>query len=177
MLLKNLSKRERYIALATLSFLALAIVYNFILEPAVSRWRGLDDEMRSRLAVLKKDATIAANYTPIAAEYEKTVKQIKTGKSVEEETTDVLTQIETVSRSNSCLIVNIKPVGTKNLGSHRELLVEIAAEADIDRFSKFLYDIESSKGMMLKVRRATLSAKTGQPGTLRGNFIIGKILL
>jgi type II secretory pathway component PulM len=55
MFIKNMSKRERYIALAAVSFVGLAILYSFILDPIAHEWQSLNSEMESKAAGLKTD--------------------------------------------------------------------------------------------------------------------------
>jgi len=59
MFLNNMSKRERAIALATLSILAAAIIYNFILDPVLHQWRTLSAAAESKKKMLKSDLKMA----------------------------------------------------------------------------------------------------------------------
>jgi Tfp pilus assembly protein PilO len=101
---------------------------------------------------------------------------VKSAKSEEESTAEIMTYIEDVSRKDSCLVVSIKPVGAKNLGSYKEILIDVNAEGSMDQFSKFLYDIENSADMILEVKRFTLNSKSSA-GTLKGTFLISKIII
>ena len=177
MLIENLTKRERYIALAAISIALTALIYNFVIEPIAKRWIHLNDEIESRISIFRKDSKLLSMYKTLEADYTKFSKYAKSTKREEEELAAILTEIETISRNNSCLIASIKPLGTRKLPSYKEILIDATIEADIKQFSKFLYDIETSKNMILKVRRFTISSKSGQMDTLRGTFLISKILV
>lgn len=177
MFIRNLSTRERYIALATFLIILVALTYNFIIEPVSRRWVHLDNEIASKINTLKKDSKLLSMYKTLESDYAKVSQYVKSQKREEEELTAILTEIETVSRNSSCLIVSIKPIGTKNFPSYKEVLIDATAEANINQFSKFLYEMENSKNMILKVKRFTLSSKSGQQDTLRGAFLISKILI
>ncbi len=56
-------------------------------------------------------------------------------------------------------------------------MIDVSAEAAIEQFSKFLYDIENPRDNLINVKRFTISAKSGQTGALKGTFIISKALL
>lgn len=174
MLIKHLSKRERYVALATLTIIFAAAAYSFLIEPISSRRRQIEDEIRSKIAVFRKDSKILSTHRDIESDYARFSKYVKSLNSDEEAMAEILTLIETVSRNDSCLIVNIKPAGVKDMGSHKEVLIDVTAEADIEKFSKFLFDIENLSDMILEVKRFTLSSKSA-PGTLKGTFLISKI--
>ncbi|MDD5423054.1 MAG: hypothetical protein PHT32_06520, partial [Candidatus Omnitrophica bacterium] len=156
MFIKNLSKREKTIAAFAVSMILAAVIYSFLVDPILSRWRTADDDIKSGAVMLEKDMKMLAAYKDIEADYRKYSKYVKSAKSEDESVAEVLTHIETISRNDSCLIVNIKPVGARNVGSYREVLVDVTAEATMENFSKFLYDIENSPNMILGVRRFTL---------------------
>lgn len=177
MVLKNLSPRERNIGLATVAVLAVAIFYNFIIDPIAKEWYSLNLQISSKTEALKKDLKILSMEKELDGNYSKFSKYIKLASNQDEEVAELLTYLESVSRSDSCLIMNIKPIGVKEYASYKEILVDMSAEADAGRFSKFLYDIENSKNMILKVRHLTLTSTVGQAGTLRGSFLIGKIIV
>ena len=110
-------------------------------------------------------------------DYAKLSGYAKSAKRQEETIADILAYVETVSRDDSCLIINIKPLGIKEAGTYKTALIDVTAEANMSQFSKFLYDIENSPQYLLRVKRFTISSKSSQTGTLRGTFLISKLLL
>ena len=61
MFINNFNKRERDLALATLSIISIALVYAFIVDPIAARWKGLNSQIRSKVNMLEKDSRLAAN--------------------------------------------------------------------------------------------------------------------
>jgi len=177
MFIKNLNKREKRIAFTTAGVIGAALIYNIIISPVAERWTGLNDRIASRTNVLEKDIRILAMRDTIEAEYTKLAPYVKSAKGDEKSVAEALSLIENISKSASCLIISIKPVGAKEFGTHKEVLIDITAEATMEQFSKFLYDIETTKDMLLKVRRFAITSKTGQAGLLKGSFLIGKVLI
>ncbi|MDD5436229.1 MAG: hypothetical protein PHX20_01660 [Candidatus Omnitrophica bacterium] len=175
--MKNMSKRERYIAIAAVSFVTVAILYNFIIDPVLHEWQSLNIETESKKAALKTDIAILSVRKTVEENYSKFSKYVRSGKSEEESVAEVLSYLEDLSRSDSCLISNIKPIGTKDYGTYKELLIDLTAEGGSNQFTKFLYDIETTKNMILKVRHFMLTSKAGQEGALRGTFLISKIII
>ncbi len=51
---KNVSKRERALAAATVAAALGAAIYSFIIEPLSGRWNDLDKEIRDKEALLRK---------------------------------------------------------------------------------------------------------------------------
>jgi hypothetical protein len=178
MFAKNLTGRERYLGFLAATVIAIAVLYNLLIAPLADKWACLNREVRSKTNLLAKNTAILASEKTLSPDHARMSKFIKSTSSEEEEVSHVLAFIENISRKDSCFVVNIKPMGTKSMGAYKELLVDVAAEADMERFSKFVYDIENSADMILRVKRFAINAKTGQSGSpLRGTFLISKIVI
>ena len=177
MFINNFSKRERYLALITISIISIGASYVLIVAPLASRWKNLNNQAQSKIDLLENDSKILTNQKMIESEYAKLSKYAKPAQSEEQAIADTLAYIENVSRNDACLITNIKPIDIKREPSYKEILIDVSAEATIEQFSKFLYDIENPRDNLINVKRFTISAKSGQTGALKGTFIISKVLL
>ncbi len=175
MLIKNLTKRERYIAAATLVIVVTAVLYGFIIEPICGWWASLERDTGSKMAALEKDSKILTKKKALESDYARFSRYLKKDKSEEEAAAGVMGYIENISGSDSCLIVSMKPVGIKKSGSYKEIMVEVTAEANMAQLSKFLYDIENPKEMILTVKRFVITPKSGAPNVLKGTFLISKL--
>ncbi len=177
MFINNLNDREKKLAIATIAIISIAITYALIIAPLYSKWKELNNQARSKASMLETGFKLLASQKQVSEEYSKLSKYARASLSEEEAVADTLALIESISKDASCLIVNIKPVGVTNTGSYKEILIDISAEAGIDQFAKFLYDIENPSDKLMSIKRFTLIPKSGQAGTLKGTFIVGKILL
>ncbi|MBI3601493.1 MAG: hypothetical protein HY209_01155 [Candidatus Omnitrophica bacterium] len=153
----------------------VAVVYGFLIEPLVGRWQSLESEIVSQKDILKKDLRILEKRKIIEAAYVDIVKEAQSREP--QGAVDIMTSVETLSRNDSCLLVNIKPLGIQKRGSWQEVSIEITAEANAQQFSKFLYDLESSKTGMLRIKHFSLNPESAKPGILKGVFILNRILL
>lgn len=177
MLIKNLTKKERYGALAAVMLIVIAVAYNFVIEPFLQQWEMLNNEIRAGAEMLKKDMKMLSSRKAFEADILKFSKYLKTERNEEETIAQMLSYIENVARSDSCLVVNMKPMGVRGSGSYKEIMVDVSAEGGLTQFSKFFYDIENTTDMILKVRRFTLTSKAGQPGALKGSFLISRLII
>lgn len=177
MFINNFNKREKYLALATVSIVSIALIYLFIIDPIAARWKGLNDQVRSKINILEKDSGLIGNKKTIESEYVKLSKQGKAAKSKDQEVAEILTFIESVSKNDACFIVNIKPVDIRDAASYKEILIDVTVEANMAQLSKFLYDIENPRENLIDIKRFSVSSKYGQTGTLKGTFLISKALL
>lgn len=174
-MIKNLSKREKYIAAATVTVAAAAILYIFILEPITSRWSDLDKGIATKQSEFEKDSKILLKKKSLESEYAGISKFLKGAQSEDEAVASAISYIENTSKSDSCLIASVKPVGSKKVGSYKEILIDVTAEATMAQFSKFLYDIETPKEMVLTVKRFVITPKSGQSNVLKGSFLISRL--
>lgn len=177
MFINNFNKREKYLALATLSIAAIALIYVFIIDPVAARWKNINNQILSKIDMLEKNFRLAANQKTIESEYAKLSKRGSPARSKDQEAADTLAFIENVSKNDSCFIINIKPVDIIDSGSHKEILIDVTAEASVGQLSKFLYDIENPRENLINVQRFNVISKSGQAGVLRGTFLISKVLL
>jgi hypothetical protein len=177
MFIKNISKRERYIVLGTIIFVSAAILYSFVIDPVLHGWQALNSEMQSKAVALKRDFAMLSARKTLEEKYSKFSSYVKSDKSEEEAVAEVLSYLENLSRTDSCIILDVKPIGTKKYGSYRELLIDLSSEGSISQFTKFLYDVENTPNMILKVRHFIFTSKSGQEGALRGAFLISKVIV
>jgi Tfp pilus assembly protein PilO len=177
MFINNFNKRERYLALATLSIVAIALVYLFIIDPIAARWNNLNSQILLKVNMLEKDSRAAANQKAIKSEYANLSKQGKPVKSKDQEVAETLTFIEGVSKNDSCFIVSIKPIDIRDAASYKEILIDVTVEASIAQLSKFLYDIENPRENLIDIKRFSVSSKYGQAGVLKSTLLISKALL
>ncbi|MDP3730002.1 MAG: hypothetical protein Q8R14_00555 [Candidatus Omnitrophota bacterium] len=177
MFINNFNKRERYLAFATLSIVSIALVYVFIIDPITAKWRDLNSQIRSKVNTLKKDSMLAANQKTIKSEYAKLSKRGSPLKTKDQEAAEILTFIESVSKNDACVIVNIKPVDIRDAVSHKEMLIDVTIEANMAQLSKFLYDIENPRENLIDIKRFSVSSKYGQTGVLKSTLLISKALL
>lgn len=177
MFINNLNKRERYLAIATISVISAALFYVLLLMPVTTKWDNLNKQIKTKINVLEKDTAILRNQKQLESEYAKLSSLAKPAESGEKAIADALSFIENISRNNSCYIANIKPEGIKNAGAYNEILIDVSIEGNIGQLSKFLYEIENPRNNLMNIKSCTISAKSGQSGILKSALLISKALL
>jgi hypothetical protein len=173
----NLSKRERTAVFGLFLFLAFAFLVHFVMEPVANRWQALHQESKTKLELFRRDLKILASRPILEKKCAKYAEYFKPEKNEGEAVAEAMEYLESVSQKDACLIMNIKPVGSKDFGTYKEVYIDVNSEGDTQAFSKFLYDVENTSPMILKVRRFTLGAKFGQTGALKGTFLISRVVI
>lgn len=173
-LFSRLTKREKLLAALTISVVMALALFIFIVDPAYKKWLELGGDVKSANARLLKNLKLLANKNNLEKEYDKYKQYIQKGAAEEEEVSSILKEIEATAAASSVNITSIKPKGTKSFKEYKKFTVEVAGEAKLSGFLKFIYDLEGSK-KLLKVERLVLTLKNAQSDTLRGTLIIRKI--
>lgn len=176
MILSSLSRREKRLLYLTIIVLGVWISHKFIVNPLIVRWKELGEKIEERGLKLEKSRKILHLKEKIQGEYENYASSVKMQGSEEEEMAKFLTEIESIARSSSVHISDIKPRPVKNADFHERYLVELEAEGDISQISRFIYEIQSSP-QLLKIDKYSIGTKGAGTNLLRCRVIVSKILL
>lgn len=174
-MLKDIRKREKILAIITIVVTLAAIGYNFVIEPLVSRWKTLKDEIRENEVLFTKHRRILRNkdvITRLNAEYSRYLQ--KKLLTPEEDSAIALSNIEKQASGANVRITNIKPLAVKKLENYNKFTYRVSAESGMGELTKFIYNLQSSE-QLLKVERMVLRAKERDPKTIKAMLHITKI--
>jgi len=174
--LASLTKRERTILSLCIGVILLSLLYNIIIEPVASRWIQLGNEVKIARLKLKKSSEILKRRLHIINQYEKLSSfiQLERG-SDEEEIAILLSEVERLASSAGTRITDIKPGVSKGSGYFRKFIVEIESEGDIDKISKFIYEVQNSTHI-LKIEKLSINMKGTRDRSLKVNMLVTKLL-
>ena len=174
-MLNNITKREKALAIITISAVIAALAYNFLVEPLVKRWKGLADEIRGKEALLRKHSRILRGKDMIEQSHSAYIAYFQAEKlTPEEESAIALSTIEKLARGAETRITNIKPLTTKSFENYSKSTFRISLESRIGGLTKFIYDLQSSE-QLLKIERLVLRAKEHEPNTIKAILNITKL--
>ncbi len=172
---RNVTKREKLLATATISVALAALAYNFIIDPVIGQWNELDKKIRDKEVILKKYSRILRDKETIERQRIEYAKYLGSKKlTPEEESAIALSLIERTAHTGNVQITNIKPLSYKSFGNYSEFTFRVATESKITELTKFIYDLQSSN-QLLKVERMVLRAKENEPATIKSILSITKI--
>ncbi len=173
--MKKISKRERVFAITTVAVAVAALVFNFVAEPLVRRWRTLDKKIREKEILLAKHTRILRNKNLITRQHERYGEYFQSQRATpEEESADVLSAIERIARSAGVRITNIKPLAIKKFENYSKYTFRVTSECDIKALTKFMYDLQASK-QLLKIERMVIRPKEKQADVVKAVTHITKI--
>jgi len=176
MQIPNISKRERKILIICVSVIGASLIYNFILEPLVTKWTELDSRIEASSLRLRKGREIIKRRLQIAEQYKDISSFVaEQAASDEEEIAVLLGEVEKLANSSGARITDIKPRPVKEEGFYKRYVVEVESEGDISRFSKFIFEIQNSPHI-LKIEKLSIGMKRGGSDQLRATMLISKFL-
>ncbi|MBN1913619.1 MAG: hypothetical protein JW788_04390 [Candidatus Omnitrophica bacterium] len=154
---KVLSAREKMILMFTAAALALSLIFNSVLMPAFKKHDSLNKEIALVNARLNKYARLLAQKDSLKHQEDKLSAE---GLSFLEKPTIVktLALLENMAKKSAIHILDIRPQAPRSSGSYQEISVDLKAEATLEDYLKFIYDLENSP-LLLKIKKLQLTAK------------------
>ncbi len=174
-MLHNITRRERTLAIATVSIASAALAYTFAIEPVVRQWNDLDKKIQDKEIVLQKYSRILRDRQAIEktkAEYSKYFEAKRL--TPEEESAVALSRIEKTARETNVRITNIKPLLYKPFSGYNKFTFRVVAESKLSELIRFIYNLQSSD-QLLKVERMVLRANENDPAVIKSVLNVTKV--
>ena len=165
----NLSKREKYIFTATIVFVAMALLYNFLAEPCLKKWQFMNNEIEIKKARMNKGLRLLQRKNSIIEEYN---KYAKTTNNISK----VLNYMESLADSLGIKTSNIKPGQAIERGLYKEYVIDLQIEGQMENIIKFLSQLEKLP-TSVALNKFDFKLISQNPSIFKGTVILSKILL
>jgi len=165
----NLSNREKYISIATIGIIALALAYSFLIEPLFKKWHSFNNKIIKNEIALKKGLKLLENRNDIIKEYNSYASSTRTFSRI-------LSYIEKHALSAGVKTANIKPRPVIEKGYYKEYVIELQVEGTFSAINKFVSEIIESP-LLVTIKKFDLRTSTDTPSTLKGTLILSKPLI
>lgn len=172
--IERLSKREKIIFYAVIFFISLSLLDRIIISPIYSKMKTLNEEIQEKESNIKKNIHILSQKDKISAEINKYASFLSSLKLEDGQLISILKEIETLANKNSVYLVDMKPVGLKDLGSLKKYLVNLNCEAQMEQLAEFMYTIEISN-RLLTIEKYQINPKSKESSIARCSMLIAKI--
>ena len=172
----RLSKREKIIFYAAVSFVSLTLLDRLIISPIYSKIKSLNEEIQERESSIKKNLNILDQKDRISSEITKYTTFLSSTESDEEEMTSLLKEIEGLANKSSVYLVDMKPAGLKSAGSSKKYLISLNCEAQMEQLTDFMYNIENSI-KLLTIEKYQIAPKSKESSVVRCSMSIAKIVM
>jgi len=139
-----LSRREKIILYLTVIIILVGIGFNFTIEPVLTKNSSLDKEIDITKSKLKKYLQLLSQKEYIQNKYNKFSESLLRPDLSKDTSVKMLSEIENLAKESKVQILDIRPGNPKNADLYKESLIELRADADMESYLKFIYNIENS---------------------------------
>lgn len=163
------SKREKHILIITAFILISALVYNFIMEPLVKKWQGINREILAKEIRFKKGSKLVSNRDVIIKEYKSCETSLK-------DISKILAYIETQSVSSGVKIAGMRPRPIVQKDFYQEYTIELQIEGTLGGINKFLSELIKSP-VFVSLKKFDLRVLSENSSYLKGSLLLSKIII
>lgn len=167
---KQLSGREKLILYVLIAVTFLGANVLFVFEPVIRRNITLNNEIQNvnlrikrYLALLGKEKFILDNYNKLNLDSPELLGR-------QDRVVSLLSELEDTAKNAGIQIIEIRPEAGSKKGKRQETVVNLKAEAAMEQYVKFIYDLENSR-FLLRIKSLQLSVKSNSQA-LEGVFSI-----
>lgn len=172
----HLSKREKIVFYAAVSFVSLTLLDRLIISPIHSKIKSLNKEIQETGSNIRKNLHILSQKDRISSEIAQYASFLNSAKSEEEEATSLLKEIESLANKAEVYLIDMKPMGLKDRDSYKKYLVNLNCESQMEQLSDFMYKIENSDEL-LTVEKYQITPKSKESSIVRCSISIAKIIV
>lgn len=165
----DLSRREKSIFIVTMIFASLALVYNFIVEPAVRKWDDLNRDIYVKKVVLRKWARSVNHSREIIKRYTDYTSSFKGVSSV-------LNSIENQAAALGVTTTNIKPGPIRRKDVYGECEIELQIEGEVRSVQSFISTLIRPP-IRLTLKKFDFRSKPENPAYLKGTLVLSKLII
>ena len=165
----NFSKREKYVLIAAIVFIAAALLYNFILEPGVKKWRLGDMEILAKKIKISKGVRLLERRDSIVREYNKYAKASKN-------IAQILSDMENLADSSGIRTSNMKPGQAIDKELYTEYMIELQIEGQLPDIAQFFSELVKLPTLVV-LKRYDFRLISQNPPIFKGTIVLSKIII
>lgn len=169
MIYEMLSKRERYIFVAAMAVIVLALTYNFVLEPFLKRWDYLNNEIIVKETEFRKAIKLLKARDSIVDEYSSYSSPIK-------KMSKILAYIEAQASSSGIKTDNVRPMPLVQKELYKEYVIELQVEGDFANINRFISNLINPP-ISISIKRFDLRKTSEGSSYLKGILTLSHLLI
>jgi len=169
MLNRELTSRERTLAIVTAALVSVSVLYLFALEPAAGRWREVSARLDAKEMELERSRRMAEAAGRIEGKF---TGVFRSDLTVEEAVNGLMDEVRSLAGAG-VRITGVRPAPPSREPGFRIAKAQVEFEGTIEQATGLLYGIEKASGV-LWIERCQLSPAGAGSNLLRGTAIVCK---
>lgn len=158
--------------LAGMSLLAV-LMDRIVYQPVIHRFDLLDSAVQAEENHLRKNLGYLAARERVAREHKKYADYFLSAGSDEEETSALLSEVESLARKADLLVANMKPQPVTTTEVGKRYSVEIEIKGGMEDIIRFLYGLHHSKYLLSNPQFRLAKEK----GSVKGSLSVAKMVV
>ncbi|MBN2311294.1 MAG: hypothetical protein JXR94_20120 [Candidatus Hydrogenedentes bacterium] len=157
-----MTKRERAIALATLTIALAACLYVFAIEPLVLEWQDARARARAAEQELAQLRLLVENRTAIEREYLRLKDAVTTGSSEQELQVALFNEVSRLASECGLELSTIRPLAVTNEAGFSRCGIELQIHCEHHEFVNLLHRMQDRQHL-LHIDHISLAVGPGKP--------------
>jgi Tfp pilus assembly protein PilO len=172
----SLKQREKTLALAALFLAAGLIVFSKMVLPLKNTLKRQSAEIEKKKIMVQKNEALIKEAGSLNEKLSFLSKNIQAKLPLDRKESEFLSEIGNVAQNTDVHIERMNPRPARDLGSFKELSVDIDMEANLGNLIRFLYRMRESS-VVLAANSLKLQPKAERSALLKGHLVISTIFL
>jgi Tfp pilus assembly protein PilO len=174
--MKQLSAREKKIALVCAAMIVVYAGYQIWKHPAQQRDRGLLKTIAERRQTLEKNGRMIKEAKAIEQKYQAYAAAFGQKGSEEQETSSLISDIETMAGKVNVKITNMQPQKPVAREGYKEIGIQIVISGSLLSIVQFVHELQDQP-YFLDLSEVQLQNPLGPNGTVQGRLTFVKALV
>jgi Tfp pilus assembly protein PilO len=173
----NITKKKRKL-FAVAAFVSVLTIFVFvkILIPFGKQWNEQSTQIKLKKISIKNFKTSIKNKDDLESNFTALTKKIQDKLPETRKESQFLNEIGKVATDTNVHIATMNPRPLREVGSFKELSVEIEMEANLGNLVRFLHQMRESS-VVLVANNLQLQPKSERSALLKGHLVISTIFL
>lgn len=174
--MRRLKKRQKQLLIIIAIAIGVWFFWVNIILPFSRRWAEQSLELKIKKELLQKQKATIAEKETLNDKLSLLSKKIQAKLPLQREESQFLSEIGKVAQDTNVHIAGMHLLPVRDMGSFRELSVEIDMEANLGNVVRFLYFMRKSS-VVLMASKLSLQPKSERSALLEGHLVISTIYL
>lgn len=173
---RQLSRRERLVLSVTGGLAALLAMDRLVVSRAGSYLSEMDGKVELRKKEILKNERSVTLKPSLDSRYNEVVAGLRMAGTEEQNTAQILQEIEQLGSESGMAVSNLKPRASRNVESYQVLSVDLEGECTMGRFLTFLHKLQSG-GHPFRVEGFKLRVHDKDPSLVRVTMSLTRLVL
>lgn len=174
MKIKSLSRREKLILILTIVIGVTVLIFNVFISPTLIRLSGIQQDIETKTALLKKYYHLMSQGESILTRYENYKSVIKKEAHPEDVVPALFKEVENMASSLSLPLETIKPLPLQKRQGYKEISLEVELKGDFPEIFRFINKVENSPSF-IQVSHLRLAPESHSSSKLLCKITFSKI--